>query len=161
MYIPIVSRSKGDDVVVLQDVHQMVDNWTHFGYLLATSPPLPLASLTPCYRIQQSRPCTTRPPCPPRPPRPRKPITRLGQRAAGVISKEHGAEFVEIGAVKDYFFLFWYILEQFETMNLMKSRYICKVWYKRLMLAYLGTQIAPWQTKLHVGNRHFPIRKPI
>ena len=58
-------------------------------------------------------------------------------------------------------FLFWYILEQFETMNLMKSRYICKVWYKRLMLAYLGTQIAPWQTKLHVGNRHFPIRKPI
>jgi hypothetical protein len=46
-------------------------------------------------------------------------------------------------------------------MNLMKSTYICNLWYKRLMLGYLGTQITLQQTKLHAGNQHFPIRKPI
>lgn len=44
-------------------------------------------------------------------------------------------------------------------MNLMKSTYICNLWYKRLMLGYLGTQITLQQTKLHAGNQHFPMWK--
>ena len=41
----------------------------------------------------------------------------------------------------------------------MKSTYICNLWYKRLMLGYLGTQITLQQTKLHAGNQHFPMWK--